>query len=367
MAETAHQIFISYSHYDRAHAEKLAALIQKEGYSVWWDHSLLAGEDFRAKITEKIQQAVMVFTLFSHKSVHSSWVLDEAGRANEAGKLIPILLDDSRIPIGFGTLHYLDMSEYKLDFASASAVIRSTIERFRCRTYPMQSSIVDENYELAESSGTSYLSEPHHGKNRFHINFLPDRKILSSLRFVLFFYAVSLPLIWIITAQNTYELVKLVHIYGGMVLFGGGMFLFLLFRLSDDIQVRSDRVSCHDIGRRILANWRIFAISQFVTGFLLLKLPVSNHIDAPWMIQSIMMYTLGFVLWWVGFDSALDAAKFDALYMNDSHIKTKTQQRDQLITLAIFFTAWTLILMVYKGQADITAIFRCFFKRETFD
>ena len=40
-------IFISYSKQDQDEAYKLATFLEAEGYSVWWDTSLLSGENFR--------------------------------------------------------------------------------------------------------------------------------------------------------------------------------------------------------------------------------------------------------------------------------------------------------------------------------
>jgi hypothetical protein len=42
--ENGPDIFISYAHDDAEHARQIADWLESEGYSVWWDRSLAAGE-----------------------------------------------------------------------------------------------------------------------------------------------------------------------------------------------------------------------------------------------------------------------------------------------------------------------------------
>ena len=43
-------VFISYAKADRPLALKLAAMLEAEGWKVWWDTSLIPGDDFRNEI-----------------------------------------------------------------------------------------------------------------------------------------------------------------------------------------------------------------------------------------------------------------------------------------------------------------------------
>jgi hypothetical protein len=47
-------IFIGYSQQDRDEAQLIAAFLETEGYSVWWDTSLLSGENFREAIMTEL-------------------------------------------------------------------------------------------------------------------------------------------------------------------------------------------------------------------------------------------------------------------------------------------------------------------------
>jgi hypothetical protein len=45
-------VFISYAKPDRPLASKLAAMLEAEGWTTWWDTSLTIGDDFRNEIGE---------------------------------------------------------------------------------------------------------------------------------------------------------------------------------------------------------------------------------------------------------------------------------------------------------------------------
>ena len=101
-------IFISYSKADHALALKLSAILEAEGWSVWWDKSLAAADLYRDEIMEQLAAARAVITIWSENSVKSDWVRAEAGRAKAEGKLIPVKTADvayGDIPLPFGEMH----------------------------------------------------------------------------------------------------------------------------------------------------------------------------------------------------------------------------------------------------------------------
>ena len=96
------EIFLSYARSDRKRAEIFAKALEKQGYSIWWDRSIPHGRKFDEYILEKINQAKCIIVLWSRDSVKSDWVMDEAERGKRRGILIPVLIDDVDIPLGFG-------------------------------------------------------------------------------------------------------------------------------------------------------------------------------------------------------------------------------------------------------------------------
>src|SRR5262249_31135286 len=101
-------IFISYSKADHPLALKLSAFLEAEGWSVWWDRNLSAGEVYRDEIMRELSAARAVIVIWTQTSIKSDWARAEAGRAKAEGKLIPVQaagLAYSDIPLPFGEMH----------------------------------------------------------------------------------------------------------------------------------------------------------------------------------------------------------------------------------------------------------------------
>ena len=107
-------IFISYSKQDQDEAHLLATFLEAEGYSVWWDTSLLSGESFRKVIMTELGRARAVIVIWTEHSIHSDWVQSEAGRAHADRKLIPVKakgLAYKDIPPPFDNMHIENLNE----------------------------------------------------------------------------------------------------------------------------------------------------------------------------------------------------------------------------------------------------------------
>jgi len=86
-------VFISYAREDQAVAAKLRALLELEGWEVWWDQQIHAGARWSNEIDRAIRAAKAVVVLWTAHSAGSDWVSREAAIAREQGKLIPVQLD----------------------------------------------------------------------------------------------------------------------------------------------------------------------------------------------------------------------------------------------------------------------------------
>lgn len=105
-------IFISYSRHDQAWVAKLAKALEDVGYSVWWDTQLLAGDDFHHTIPAVLEEARCAIVVWSKVSVERQWVRAEAYRANERKVLVPVRIDQTRIPLPFNLLQAEDMQRW---------------------------------------------------------------------------------------------------------------------------------------------------------------------------------------------------------------------------------------------------------------
>lgn len=99
------QIFLSYRRSDKVAADQVAAYLIAQGYDVWWDMDLLAGQQFAREIERVIDDSEATIVLWSENAVQSDFVRAEARRALDLGKLVPCTIDDVRIPIPFTEIH----------------------------------------------------------------------------------------------------------------------------------------------------------------------------------------------------------------------------------------------------------------------
>ena len=98
-------IFISYKREDQDRARQLATALEKQGWSVWWDPKLHAGEYFDDVIEKALKEAGCVIVLWSKLSVHSRYVRDESSYALKHNKLVPVALEEVELPFRFSVIH----------------------------------------------------------------------------------------------------------------------------------------------------------------------------------------------------------------------------------------------------------------------
>ena len=108
-------VFLSYSREDRLVAEVVASQLGLFGYDVWWDRDLISGSDYEQVIQRQLASARAVVVLWSHTSVNSGWVRDEAATAVERRVLVPAMLARNdgampTVPLGFRSLHTIPLN-----------------------------------------------------------------------------------------------------------------------------------------------------------------------------------------------------------------------------------------------------------------
>lgn len=94
-------IFISYASDDKSRVEPLAAALEREGWSVWWDRIIPAGRTFDEVIEEAVEAANCIVVVWSDRSVSSRWVRTEADEGANRQILVPVLIDNVKIPLAF--------------------------------------------------------------------------------------------------------------------------------------------------------------------------------------------------------------------------------------------------------------------------
>lgn len=107
-------IFFSYSREDQARAIPIIKIITQAGFSVWWDGLLEGGVRFSEETEAALDRAKAVVVLWSKTSTKSHWVHDEATRGRDRRILVPLSLDGSGPPLGFGQFQVIDLSHAKM-------------------------------------------------------------------------------------------------------------------------------------------------------------------------------------------------------------------------------------------------------------
>src|SRR4030095_7795605 len=125
-------IFISYKREEQATARKLADALESEGWSVWWDPKLRAGEHFDDVIERALNEAKCVIVMWSNRSVQSRYVRDEATYALDHDKLVPVAIESVKLPFRFRGIHTLrllgwdgakDFSEFRSLVGDIAAIV----------------------------------------------------------------------------------------------------------------------------------------------------------------------------------------------------------------------------------------------------
>lgn len=106
-------VFLSYSRDDAAKAQAVAAALERNGHSVWWDRQLHGGSRFSQEIEQALKRSDAVVVLWSQASVQSAWVQDEAAEGRDTNRLVPVIIDDSKPPLGFRQYQGVDLAGWK--------------------------------------------------------------------------------------------------------------------------------------------------------------------------------------------------------------------------------------------------------------
>jgi hypothetical protein len=104
-------IFISYSRNDRERVDYIAKALQAEGYEVWWDRDIRAGEEFDHVIDKAIKKSSAIVVVWSDNSIGSRWVKEEAEDGVEADTLVPVTIDSIVIPRGFRRIQAAELQD----------------------------------------------------------------------------------------------------------------------------------------------------------------------------------------------------------------------------------------------------------------
>lgn len=125
-------VFLSYDHDDVERAAPIVTSLEQAGHSVWWDRHIKGGAEYNDEIEAAVKNADVVVVLWSKRSIQSAWVRDEASEGHEQGKLVPVLIDAVKPPMGFRQFQTIDLSRSKRGLSDAS--IRQLLDSIDLQT-----------------------------------------------------------------------------------------------------------------------------------------------------------------------------------------------------------------------------------------
>ncbi len=94
------------------------AAIEAQGWSVWWDPEIDAGQQFDDQIEAELKAARAVAVVWTPTSAASRWVRGEAREAADRGTLVPVRFDGVSLPMDVRAIHTTELDRWGEDASS---------------------------------------------------------------------------------------------------------------------------------------------------------------------------------------------------------------------------------------------------------
>jgi hypothetical protein len=104
-------VFISYARADLTRIPELVKAFSAQGWDVFWDYTIPAGESWRSWIGKACSEARCVVVCWSRHAIESRWGIEEASEGSKRGVLVPCFLERVPPPWGFKELHGADLTD----------------------------------------------------------------------------------------------------------------------------------------------------------------------------------------------------------------------------------------------------------------
>ena len=108
-------VFVSYNREDLKAAQAIVDGLIAEGFGVWMDQNLQAGENYDEITEDRLHKARAVVVLWSSRSVKSRWVRAEATIGARKNTLVPIMIEPCDRPVMFELIQTTDLSGWNGD------------------------------------------------------------------------------------------------------------------------------------------------------------------------------------------------------------------------------------------------------------
>jgi hypothetical protein len=136
-------VFLSYAREDTARAQQVAKGLEAAGLDVFWDNEIPPGTTWADYIEQKLTVCKALIVMWSEHSTKSQWVREEARMGRDKGVLIPVMIDASQPPFGFGEVQAANLADWNGEADNPNwrrfvdAVMRATKSEARPQPAPM--------------------------------------------------------------------------------------------------------------------------------------------------------------------------------------------------------------------------------------
>lgn len=116
MGRSKYDLFISHSSLDKSFTDELHRLLVRAGFNIWYDEiSLLPSTHINRDLSTYVKESESLIVVLSTNSCQSQYVIDESSIArNEGKKVIPIVIDDCKLPGFFSNYKWIDCKDSKI-------------------------------------------------------------------------------------------------------------------------------------------------------------------------------------------------------------------------------------------------------------
>ena len=161
-------IFLSYNREDQAKARLFADAFAAEGFKVWWDTTLRAGEAYDEVTERALRDAGAVVVLWSKKSVVSRWVRAEATVAHRQKTLVPAMIEACERPIMFELTQTAELGHWAGDKTDPAwrSFLADVRQHLASRSHGEAASPADRTPEQPSIQETYLASKPKQDLNR---------------------------------------------------------------------------------------------------------------------------------------------------------------------------------------------------------
>ena len=131
---TLADIFVSYDREDSDRVAELITAFKRQGWSVFWDRQIPAGQNWDDVLEREITSASCVVVVWTNNSVASQWVRTEALEGMERNILVPVRFDDVDLPFVFRRVHIQGLqSTYEASDRRAKRIQAVTVIKLQGR------------------------------------------------------------------------------------------------------------------------------------------------------------------------------------------------------------------------------------------